>query len=267
MFSSPPGETVVCSWPVSTGRWFFIQMRRWQICMYMELQYCCKTQLVLYTHMHHCLYTCVFPLSSVMPKIENLPGHKWTHKSHVSYGVSYKDITGPSPTHTLPHRTPQDLTSPHRTLPHTHLQGIGGPENPTLKSPTMDTWYCKSPGTVPLETYGCSDRHSMFNHGVWGWQGRAAAVHKKMHLGKLEQIKASFFVQACWERPALHTSSQAFPPPEGNHTSHEQPDIQGFLKPWNAGLPSQASLPQPPIPTPHTARSRSSTPFSPQGRG
>ena len=125
------------------------------------------------------VYVCMFPLSSFMPgkkktkKQNHIPGHECTHKSHETR-VSYRDVTGPCPL------TPR---------PSSTLRGLEALVSNIQKSPAMATWNCSSPGTVPLETWGSSDPHSVFNPAVQGGTGQAgvggaAAVQAHMPSGK-----------------------------------------------------------------------------------
>lgn len=61
----------------------------------------------------------------------------------------------------------------HRTTLHTP-RGLEALVSNTRKSPAMATRSCNSPGTVPLETCGRSDRHSVFNHGGGAGRGGEA---------------------------------------------------------------------------------------------
>ena len=96
------------------------------------------------THTHHSLYTCVFPVSSIMPEEKK---KTWIRM--------YTQITCPD----------QGLIRRrHRTTLHTP-RGLEALVSNTRKSPAMATRSCNFPGTVPLETCGHSDQRSVFNHG------------------------------------------------------------------------------------------------------
>ena len=67
----------------------------------------------------------------------------------------------------------------HRTALHTP-RGLEALVSNTRKSPAMATRSCNFPGTVPLETCGRSDRHSVFNHGGGAvlWQSKGTCVRE-----------------------------------------------------------------------------------------
>lgn len=128
----------------------------------------------------------------------------------------------------------------HRTTLHTP-RGLEALVSNTRKSPAMATRSCNSPGTVPLETCGRSDRHSVFNHGGGAGRGGEAgrcsgSPRERVRKTQSLRLKPGASVQACWEANRtqsagrLHASSSALLPSTRNHAPHMLPDILGFLK-------------------------------------
>ena len=137
--------------------------------------------------------------------------------------VSYGNVTGPL-------RSP-----PPRQIP---PQSNGGPSFPTLKTvPQWPPGNCNSLGMAPLDTFGCSDQHSMSNQsqGVAGWWAAWSLQQLSKHSGVAEtqrgKLKYGALVQACWEASCnrstgrLHPSSRASLPPTQNHAPHIPSDI------------------------------------------